>query len=110
MEGFKEKLRHAFAVDRIPAGEERTLPEPLERLANAVVDRGMETPAIIMLETMRPLNFLFGQAMLAAWPLVRLAAGWNDYREVAESLEDRRMLGNLAARIERLAFEKGAAS
>jgi hypothetical protein len=108
MKRFLDELKHAFAVDKIPKGQDTRLPEPLDRLAKAVVERGMEAPAIILLETVRPLNFLTGQAMLAAWPLVRMAADGEDYREVAESLEDRRMLGNLVARIEQLAFEKGA--
>jgi len=104
-----KELRHAFAVGPNPAGEKRVLPSSLERLARAIVDRGMETPAIILLETVRPLNFVTGQTMLAAWPLIKMAHDWIDYREVAKALEDRRTLGDLAARIEELAGAKGSA-
>ena len=74
----------------------------LERVARGVVDRKMETPAIIFLETIRPLNFMTSQTMLAAWPLVKLAGGRDAYREVAESLEDRETLHRLVLRIEEL--------
>jgi hypothetical protein len=96
-------LRHAFSVEpetRLAADQ---LPPSLERIANAVVERGMETPAIVLLESLVPLSFLGSQAMFACWPLVKLAAIGEDYREVAEALEDRRALRLLALRIEELA-------
>ncbi len=105
---FLKELRHAFAVGPNPASEKRALPSSLERLAQSIVDRGMETPAIILLESVRPLNFVTGQTMLAAWPLIKMAHDWTDYREVATALEDRRMLGDLTARIEELADADGA--
>ena len=106
MAGFKEKLKPAFAVDPEPAGRGDDLPEPLERLAQSLVDRGMETPAIILLESIRPLSFLTGQAMIAVWPLIKMASDWDDYKEVADSLEDRHVLGNLVNRIEELSHQR----
>ncbi|MCP4677450.1 MAG: hypothetical protein GY854_18445 [Deltaproteobacteria bacterium] len=104
-----KELKHAFAVGPSSTNEKKILPSSLERLAQAIVDRGMEIPAIILLETVRPLNFVTGQTMLAAWPLIKMARDWTDYREVAEALEDRRTLGDLAARIENLAGDRRAA-
>jgi len=103
MGAILDELKHAFAVEPetpLAAGE---LPASLERVANAVVARGMETPAIVFLEAAVPLSFLGSQAMLALWPFVKLASIEADYREVAEALEDRRALRMLAARIEELA-------
>ncbi|MBW2276690.1 MAG: hypothetical protein JRF63_04305 [Deltaproteobacteria bacterium] len=103
MGAILDELRHAFAVEpetRITGGE---LPASLERIAEAVVSRGMETPAIVFLEAATPLSFLGSQAMFALWPFVKLASIEADYREVARALEDRRSLRMLATRIEELA-------
>ncbi|MCP4599433.1 MAG: hypothetical protein GY847_02670 [Proteobacteria bacterium] len=105
---FLDELKHAFAVNPDPDEKDLDLPEPLERLAKSVVERGMETPAIILLESVRPLSFLTGQAMVAAWPLVKMAANWDDYSQVADALEDRRTVQILASRIEALAWERQA--
>jgi len=102
MKAFLDKLRHAFAVGPDPAIRQRDLPAVLERLAREVVARRLETPAIIFLEGIRPLNFMASQTLFAAWPLVQLAGGWASYREVAECLEDRETLHRLALRIEEL--------
>jgi hypothetical protein len=103
MTGFKDKLTHAFGIEPEYDVEHRGLPEVLERLAREVVSRGMETPAIIVLEAVVPLCFLGSQAMIAAWPLVSLASSSSDYREVADALEDRRTVRAMARRIEELA-------
>jgi hypothetical protein len=102
MTSLAQKLRHAFAIRPADAPEPR-LPEVLERLAVAIVDRGMETPAIIFLESIVPLSFLGSQALHAIWPLVQMAGAGGDLQEVAEALEDRRTVRQLAQRIEELA-------
>ena len=102
------QLNHAFSVGPIPSDDDAPLPEPLFRLAKSIVERGMETPAIILLESMRPLSFLTGQTMLAAWPLIKLAAGSDDFRIIAEALEDRQTVHRLVNRIEDLSRQKEA--
>lgn len=79
----------------------------LETIARKVVERGMETPAMILLESMVPLSFLGSQAMFAAWPLVKMAADGADYGEVARALEDRATMRLMADRIEELANAGG---
>jgi hypothetical protein len=106
MEGFIKALKHAFAVG--PAeGEVAPLPESLERFAEEVVRRGMETPAILLLETIRPLSFLSSQVVLAMSPLMSLVADSNTLDELAKALEDRRTVQRLIARIETLAMADG---
>jgi hypothetical protein len=108
MSTFMKRLKHAFAVEADYDVSSRGLPSGLEKIAREVVDRGMETPAIILLESMVPLSFLGSQALFAAWPLVKMAADGSDYREVARALEDRRTLRLMADRIEELAASGGA--
>ncbi|MFO8073971.1 MAG: hypothetical protein R6V85_19080 [Polyangia bacterium] len=108
MERPFEALKHAFAVDPEPAASGE-LPASLERLAGAVVARRMEVPAITLLESVAPLGFLGSQIVHALRPLVRLAGlPADEWREVAEQLEDRRTLRRLADRIEELAESAGS--
>lgn len=103
MSTFVKKLKHAFAIEPEYDVREKGLPDGLDRIAREVVARGMETPAIILLESAVPLSFLGSQAVVAAWPLARMAGRGEDFSEVAEALEDRRTLRAMADRIEALA-------
>ena len=50
MGAILDELRHAFAVEPETPVSGGELPPSLERIARAVVSRGMETPAIVFLE------------------------------------------------------------
>ncbi len=69
-ERFVSGWRHAFAVkgeaDELTA-EEREL---LDRLALAVVRRGMAAPATMLLDSVRPMNFIGSQALAFFEPLL----------------------------------------
>jgi hypothetical protein len=110
MGGFRDALAHAFAVTPEPRERAQKLTPALERAARAVVARGLETPAVLALESLAPLGFLGGQAMLAIWPLVQAVVPGDEWREVATRLEDREALARFARRIEDLARDgrKGA--
>jgi hypothetical protein len=103
MSAFLKRLKHAFAVGPDPAAAKWELPPSLERLAAEIVERGMETPATVLLDSIRPVSFLAGQAMHAVWPLVKITGKFDDYHVIAEALEDRQMVDLLLTRIERLA-------
>ena len=126
---MKDKIRHAFAVEKSGAVE------PTERqgvvidlLCEAIVRRHMTTPAITILEMSRPMNYLFANAMYVAQPaasvlirLVRMVVGSGkargggidgemdgerlrleetDWTPVAEFLERRGSFDYLCKRIE----------
>jgi len=80
--------------------------ELIEKIANKVVDIGMEAPAILALETARPLSFLgsqMGRAMIAPWFGV---FGWdvmNKADNYMEVFEDKMNVKKLVRRIEELA-------
>jgi hypothetical protein len=103
MGAFLKKLKHAFAVGPEPSVLAGELPPVLERLAVDIVERQMETPATVLLDSIRPISFLAGQAMHAVWPLVKMTGKFDDYQIVAEALEDRQMVELFIARIESLA-------
>jgi len=86
------------------APEDRAL---LERLARRVVELRLEVPALLTIETARPLSVLAGQAMLFFEPFVQALFRFAEYRRVAALIERRDALEELARVIEHEAEERG---
>ena len=78
----------------------------LEKLASRVVELRLETPALLTLETARPLSVLAGQAMLFFEPFAQALFRLPDYRRVAALVERRDALEALAGMIERATDER----
>ena len=72
----------------------------LERLADRVVELRMEVPAILTLETARPLSLLAGQTMTFFEPIVQALFRVSDYRLYASLVERRECLELLSRMIE----------
>ena len=72
----------------------------LERLAAKVVEWRMEVPAILTLESCRPLSLVAGQAMLFFEPLAQAVLRLPDYRDFARLVERRDALEALTVMIE----------
>ena len=72
----------------------------LERLADRVVELRLEVPAIVTLETARPLSLVAGQAMTFFEPMVQALFRVSDYRLYASLVERRECLELLARMIE----------
>lgn len=92
--------RHAFAVTpegRPLTGEDVAL---LERVAETVIRRGMETPALLFLESMGPMNFLGSQALHFFTPLLDVVFPRPEIERIALLLERRDTLARLASLIE----------
>ncbi|MCD6282613.1 hypothetical protein J7J84_03270 [bacterium] len=75
LQRLRAELGHAFAVERGTEDElnEEEL-ETLEKLARRVVKMNMAVPAIMFLESVRPLNYLGSQVMLFFRPLLGIAS------------------------------------
>jgi hypothetical protein len=113
----KAELAHAFAVEK--GTEDELSPEnieTLEQLAERVVKMQMAVPAIMFLESIRPLNYLGSQALLFFKPLLGIAVDGVNlatapllgfsldvtfYSRVQEVLEKRASVEALIVRIER---------
>lgn len=80
----------------------------LDRLAARLVELRLETPAILTLESARPLSFVAGQAMIFLEPIVLSLFRLPEYRRFAALVERRECLGALVDRIEARAAERGA--
>ncbi|HLG42316.1 MAG TPA: hypothetical protein VI643_03040 [Planctomycetota bacterium] len=85
---FKAGFKHAFAigVKEELTSEERAV---LEKVAARIRARGLQLPAVVFLESARPLNMLGSQVMIGLQPFVELVASTGDYDALASALEKR---------------------
>src|SRR5687768_12974062 len=73
----------------------------LDRIANEVVRRRLTTPAILLLESVKPLNFVGSQFLVFMDPIVRLFLTIRDYDRFVQMLEQRDSIEWLIQAIER---------
>lgn len=98
---FLQSFRHAFSTktETNPlASEELAL---LDHIATKVVSRHMETPMILLLESVGPMNFLGSQALHVLSPLIDLLGENRDTTRIAEILERRDSIQQLITLIEK---------
>jgi hypothetical protein len=91
----REELSHAFSTKSGVEGltiEDLAL---LERVADAVVKRGMTAPATLFLESLGPMNFLGSQALYFLTPIVEWAFNAKEVEQVARLLERRDTISRL---------------
>lgn len=89
--------------------EERPLTEHkevMDRFARKIIDWRMTAPAILFLESAKPLSFLGNQALVFFQPMVQAIFNFKTYDEVVEILEDRDNLEYLLSRLEQLEAER----
>ena len=97
---IRAELAHAFSTKSGPelfTVEDLAL---LERVADAVVKRGMAAPATVFLESLGPMNFLGSQALYFLTPIVEWAFQAKEVEQVAWLLERRDTISRLIAIIE----------
>jgi hypothetical protein len=71
-------------LEDIPESEQHAL---LEKVATWIVRRGLTTPAILFLETGKPLNFLGSQLLIGFSPFIQAIFKGNEYQKFALVLE-----------------------
>lgn len=96
-------LKHAFAIDRAedfePTETQRAL---VDRLCREVVARELTTPALLFLETVRPLNSVTAQSLQFFMPLLSTAGISKATEDLAAFLEHRGSIDYLCRRIDEL--------
>ncbi len=104
LDSFRQGLRHAFSLkeDDALTPEETAL---IERLAKAVVNRGMASPAILFLESLIPLSYLGSQAMHFMRPFMTFLFSKEEYDRLAILLEKRATIELLIEAIKKLEEE-----
>ncbi len=94
IEGFK----HAFASDSAKLDDCDTA--LIRKLADFVVRRQMSVPAIMFLESVRPLNFVGSQAMVFFKPIISRFFTKVEYDKLSAMLEKREVIEQLIKEIE----------
>jgi hypothetical protein len=80
----------------------------IESIATAIVRRRLETPAILFLETHKPLSFIASQSALVAIPFLGPFIGAQRMADLSKLLRDRANIDALVARIEDMAAAETA--
>lgn len=75
--------------------------ELLARIANQVVKRKLSVPAIMFIESVKPLSFVGSQALIFMQPIVQAFLNRKEYDEFAVLMEDRENVELLLQEIER---------
>ena len=91
--------------DKTPELSEREA-EILHKLAAKVVEWKMTVPAILFLESVKPLNYIGAQAMVFFEPFVQTLFNLRDYDLFREMMERRENVENLLLKIEELDAEQ----
>jgi hypothetical protein len=66
--------------------------ELLEKIADRIVKYRMAMPAILFLESVRPLNYVGSQAMVFLAPVVHSLFSAREYDEIQQALEHRQTI------------------
>jgi hypothetical protein len=99
-------LKHAFAVDSPQAVEPNEMQRAIvEKLCREITRRQLTTPALLMLELSRPLNYVSAQFLHFIQPFASIIADAEEYRQLTEFLEQRGSIDYICRRLE--AMEAG---
>ena len=86
---FRAWWSHAFAVQGPDPEFGPSDRELVDRLAGLVVQRRLTAPALMLLETGRPLNFLGSQLLVFLSPLLKFVFAPAEYDRFVQILEKR---------------------
>jgi hypothetical protein len=102
-------LKHAFAIEPEGAVEPTEAQrEVVDRLCRQVVQRGLTTPALVFLESVRPLSYVTSQTLQFFAPVLSAVADAKACQDLADFLEHRGSVEYLCRRIEELAKSKSS--
>lgn len=99
--GLVDKIRFAFSTGTVekfePSSQQK---EIVDQVAREVVRRRMAAPALLFLETMRPLNYIGAQAMHYFKPIISAILTTEKYSQFAAFLEHRESVDYLCDRLD----------
>ena len=103
LQKFSKEFNHAFSIekrdDELSDDEDVKL---LTKLANGITNRKMSAPAILFLETLRPMSYLGSQAMAFFKPFCTMIFRKTEYEEILKVLEKRESVTKLIQLLEKI--------
>jgi len=102
-----DSIKHAFGI----GGPQQSEPNEkqkiiVDKVCKEVVNRKLSMPALIMLETFRPLNYIGSQVMHFFKPIVSSVLTGDGYSEFSSFLEERGSVDYICKRINDIETEK----
>ncbi|MCE5323095.1 hypothetical protein LLG46_07245 [bacterium] len=79
----------------------------INSISEKIVSRRLEAPAVLFLETHKPLSFIASQAALVAMPFLGPLVGAKGMADLSRLLADRHNVDLLIDRIEEMSLEAG---
>lgn len=76
--------------------------EKIEKIARFIVERKMAAPALMTIESLKPLNFIGNQLMIFLAPFAELIFNAKEYQEFAALIEKDEYIEMLLSRIDEL--------
>jgi hypothetical protein len=102
-------LKHAFAIETVEVAVPNEAQGAIvEKLCAEVVRRRMSTPALLMLEMSRPLNYVSAQFLHFAQPILSIVTDTAGYRQFTDFLERRGSIEYICTRLEALETSRTA--
>jgi hypothetical protein len=92
----RPELDSSLLPDASPEGYDALV----AKIAKAIVEREMTVPAIMLIESVKPLSFLGNQLLIFLNPMVSLVISSKDYYTFVRMIEDRDNLEKLLVAIE----------
>ena len=96
---FRRAMAHAFATGPAATPLSPQDLQLLQKVADAVVSRRLETPAVLLLESSEPLNFLSSQIVHGLRPFLDLVCVPAETERLAGILERREAVSRLVGLI-----------
>ncbi len=101
-------LKHAFAIDPPGPAEPNDIQRNIvDRLCKEVVRRRMSTPATIVLEMGRPLNYVSAQFLHFWQPIVSAVTDAAEYEQFSLFLEKRGSIDYISERLTAIERQQG---
>ncbi len=97
---FQRAMAHAFATGRTATPLSTPDLQLLQEIADAIVSRRLETPAVLLLASSEPLNFLSSQLIHGLRPLLDLVCAPAETERLASILERRDGVSRLVGLIQ----------
>ena len=92
---FRRAMAHAFATGLAATPLSPRDLQLLQKVADAIVSRRLETPAVLLLESSEPLNFLSSQVVHGLRPFLDLVCAPVETERLAGILERRDAVSRL---------------
>lgn len=108
MANLSDFLKNAFSYKESNEKFTKEEEELMDRLSKRIVDMKLTAPAIFLLETSRPLNFVGSQVLAFFEPIVKSFFNWKDYERIRLILERRNSISTILEKIEKYSKESGS--